>query len=167
MNLLSFMILFTASLLSGQLLHDFHLSKTEVHYNEENESLEISLHIFIDDLELAMIQSGMENPNFSTSKEHIKADSLLGAYLTHHFSVIVDGQKVVFDFLGKEYGEDLTAFWCYLEGQNITSPKKIKLQNRLLLDLFDDQKNVVAFTSAKKKEFMLFDHKKQEATINL
>ena len=166
-TILYFISIFISPLLFNDFFHDFHLSKAEVHYNEQNQSLEISLHIFVDDLELAMIELGMENPNFSTSYEHVKADSLLAAYLADHFSVTVDGHRVNFTFLGKEDGEDLTAIWCYLEGKNIPSPKRIRVQNRLLLDLFDDQKNIVAFTSATKNEFILFDHKKQEITIKL
>ena len=161
--------IFSIVMLPGEtlLLHDFHLSKAEVHYNEQNQSLEISLHIFLDDLEDGMMQIGMENPNFSTSQEHPKADSLLYVYLASHFAAIVDDQKISFDFLGKEDGEDLTAIWCYLEGKNVPPPKKIEIENTILVDLFDDQKNIVAFTSPMKKEFLLFDLKKQKATIKL
>jgi hypothetical protein len=95
------------------------------------------------------------------------ADSLISSYLTHHFNIAVDGRNVEFNFLGKEDSDDLIAIWCYLEGQEIINPKEIKIQNKLLVDLFDDQKNIVSFRSIKKKEFLLFDLKKQEATITL
>jgi hypothetical protein len=161
--------IFTIIMLPAEIdgLHDFHLSKAEVHYNEVNQSLEVSLHLFLDDLEDGMIKNGMENPNFSTSQEHPQADSLLNVYLESHFAAVIDDQKISFTFLGKEDGEDLTAIWCYLEGKNIPPPKKIELENKILVDLFEDQKNIVAFTSKQKKEFLLFDLKKQKATINL
>jgi hypothetical protein len=152
---------------SGAVIHAFHLSKAEVFYNENNRSLEISLHLFIDDLEAAMQNSGIPNPYISTSKEVENADSLISSYLTHHFNIAVDGRNVQFNFLGKEDSDDLIAIWCYLEGQEIINPKEIKIQNKLLVDLFDDQKNIVSFRSIKKKEFLLFDLKKQEATITL
>lgn len=148
-------------------LHDFHLSKAEIHFNAESQSLEISLHLFIDDLELAIRNQGMANPYISTSKETANADSLISVYLNQHFKIEVDGKLVNLHFLGKENSDDLLAIWCYLEGEQIADPRTIKLQNRLLVELFDDQKNIVAFRSARKKEFLLFDARKLEATIVL
>ena len=148
-------------------LHAFHLSKSEIYYNKNNLSFEISLHLFIDDLEEAMKNAGMVNPYISTSKEIPDADSLISVYLDEHFSLIADGQKINFNFLGKEDSEDLIAIWCYLEGEEVENPKEITLQNKLLVEVFDDQKNIVAFRSEKKQEFLLFDIKKQEATIQL
>jgi hypothetical protein len=151
----------------GESMHAFHLSKAEVFYNENNRSMEVSLHLFIDDLEAAMQNSGYPNPYISTSKEVENADSLISHYLTQHFGMAVDGSTVHFDFLGREDSDDLLAIWCYLEGKEISTPKEIKMQNKLLIDLFNDQKNIVSFRSARKKEFLLFDLKKQEATITL
>lgn len=148
-------------------MHDFHLSKSDIHYNEDSHTLEISLHLFIDDLELAIQNQGMDNPFISTSKEVSHADSLIANYLEKHFSVEVNGQKINFNFLGKENSDDLIAIWCYLEGENIPDPQVIKLENRLLIEIYDDQKNIVAFRSTRKKEFLLFDLKRQQATINL
>lgn len=148
-------------------LHDFHLSKSEIFYNKSNKSLEVSLHLFIDDLEMAIQNAGMENPYISTDKEMDSADSVISAYLNQHFSILVDGNRIQFTFLGKEDSNDLIAIWCYMEGENVINPKNITLRNSLLTEVFDDQKNIVAFRSDSKQEFLLFDLKKQEATISL
>lgn len=147
--------------------HDFHLSKSEIFYNRSNQSLEVSLHLFIDDLEAGIQNAGMNNPYISTTKELDAADSLISVYLDQHFSILVDGHRVEFNFLGKEDSNDLIAIWCYLEGENVINPKRVTLQNNLLTEIFADQKNIVAFKSDTKQEFLLFDLKKQEATIDL
>ncbi len=148
-------------------LHDLHLSKAQVHYNVQSESFEVSMHIFIDDLELAMQEANLENPRIATNREHEKADSLIHVYLDKHFSVVADGKKVNFEFLGKEDSDDLLAIWCYLEGTQIPKPDQLSIANRILVDLYDDQKNILAFTSDFRKEFFMFDDKKTELTIDL
>ena len=148
-------------------MHDFHLSKSEVYYNRINQSLEVSLHVFIDDLEVAMQKSGIDQTYIATSKEIENADSLISQYLNDHFSIAVDGRRIQFNFLGKEDSDDLLAIWCYLEGEEVTNPREIQIKNKLLVEVFDDQKNIVAFSSEKKQEFLLFDLKKQVATITL
>ena len=148
-------------------MHDFHLSKSEIFYNSDNQSLEISLHLFIDDLEVAMQNAGMSNPYIATGKEVPDADSLIAQYLNEHFGVLANGEEVRFNFLGKEDSEDLIAIWCYLEGEGVKNPKEITLLNKLLIEVFDDQKNIVAFKSATRQEFLLFDTKKQEAIIQV
>lgn len=147
--------------------HDFHLSKSEVYYNRVNQSLEVSLHLFIDDLEVAMQNAGIDETFIATSKEIENADSLISQYLNDHFSITVDGKEIEFNFLGKEDSDDLLAIWCYLEGEQVTNPREIQIKNKLLVEVFDDQKNIVAFSSEKKQEFLLFDLKKQVATIAL
>ena len=151
----------------GTDLHDFHLSKSEVFYNTVNQSLEVSLHLFIDDLEVAMQNAGIDQTYIATSKEIENADSLISQYLNDHFSIIVDGRQIQFNFLGKEDSDDLLAIWCYLEGEQVANPREIQIKNKLLVEVFDDQKNIVAFSSEKKQEFLLFDLKKQVATIDL
>ncbi len=152
---------------STEVPHDFHVSKTSVHYNNTNQSLEVTLHIFIDDLELAMIAQGMERTFIATAEEHMQADELIHRYLQSVFSVKVNGQPVSFSFLGKEESEDLIAIWCYLEGKDIDEPNEVLIQNSVLTDIYDDQKNMVSFTSDSVRRFFLMDHRVQEAHIKL
>ena len=152
---------------SPSVLHDFHLSKTEVHYNVHNQSLEVTLHIFIDDLELAMGQLGMDSVYISTHRERADADSLIHQYLKTAFAVEVDGQPVTFSFLGKEESEDLIAIWCYLEGLHVSDPKEVVIRNSVLTEIYEDQKNMVSFTTNQIRKFFLMDDEVQEAQIRL
>ncbi len=139
--------------------HDFHMSKTEVHFNEQNKSIEVSLHVFIDDLELAIVSDlpDIDTLYLATSKEHQLADSLIQDYLENHFKVKVDHEIVSFNFLGKEESNDLMAFWCYMEGVGITDPKKLEFENTIFTEIFDDQKNLIVFTAPGQREFFLLD----------
>jgi len=63
--------------------------------------------------------------------------------LEQQFKINVDDQDIKFDFIGKETSEDLAAVWCYLEVPHLKSIKKMTISNSILMDIFDDQKNIV------------------------
>ena len=147
--------------------HDFHMSKAEVNYNADRQSLEVSLHIFIDDLEMAILQSGADSLYLATSKESPQANRQIEKYIEDHFTITIDGQPIDFSFLGKEESYDLIAFWCYLEGTDIKPPHTLDFRNALLTELFDDQKNLIAFTAPGVRKFYLLDTDTSEATLKL
>ena len=154
-------------LLLGSPVHDLHLSKTDIHYNNQTSALEVTMHIFIDDLELAMQQQGMDDLFIATEREHDDADSLIQRYLSTSFEVAINGEKQPFQFLGKEESDDLMAIWCYLEKTEITELHSIAIKNSLLTEIYADQKNMVSFMGNGIKKFFLMDLGSQEAKIEL
>lgn len=123
--------------------HEFHVSKSQIEYNEAQQSLQISMHIFLDDLEIAIEESGGGKHFLCTEKETEDAVTILRKYLTQQFIINVDGTTKSYDFIGKELSEDLAAIWCYLEIKDIQTPTSMEVTNRILMDLYDDQKNIV------------------------
>ena len=124
--------------------HDIHVSISEVRWNEETSSFEVAVKIFIDDLELALKQDGITGLSIGTPKESADAHTHISAYLKKHFKIELDGVVLDHDFLGKEMSEDLQAIWCYIE---IKTPgafvRNVKLTNDILLELYDDQRNIM------------------------
>lgn len=139
--------------------HEFHLSKCEIAFNEEEEALQIILHLFIDDLEAALAENGVKNLYICTDKEHEAAEQYIATYLEQTFVLQVNGEASNYSFLGKEVSEDLQAVWCYLEIENIRNMKELMVRNQILTGLFDDQKNVVSISSSAtgRKGYFLFD----------
>lgn len=125
------------------LAHPFHVSKALVEYNAREKVLQVSMHLFVDDLEEALRQEGAEALYLCTDREAPDADQLLEAYLSRRFSCILDGKPRKFAFLGKEPSEDLLGAWCYLEIASVPPPKKLEIHNSVLTELFEDQKNIV------------------------
>lgn len=148
--------------------HEFHVSKCEVEYVKEERSVQISLQIFIDDLELAMKNAGSENLFLCTKKEHPEANDFIKAYLSTVFKINVDGQEMDYDYLGKEMSEDLAAVWCYLEISNTDINTSFRIENKVLMETFPDQKNLVKVKLSKTtKEHYLFDTKDFSGEITL
>ena len=139
------LLVITFSLLQGKAhAHPFHVSMCEVKYNEEEQSLEIALKIFIDDLDLYFNQTGVSDQYFGAPEELATADSLLNNYITEVFSVQVDGKNKATIYLGKEI--DKGALWAYFEIKNVAPFKIFGCSNSLFFDLFDDQQNIVQLT---------------------
>ena len=147
--------------------HEIHLSKTDIHYNERASSLEVTMHIFIDDLELAMKNQGMVDLFIATERERDGVDSLIQKYLSTSFEVTVNGEKQSFEFLGKEESEDLMAVWCYLERPNIRELHSILIKNSILTEIYSDQKNMVSFQGGGIKKYFLMDGVTQQAELDL
>ena len=138
-------------------LHEFHVSKVQVDYNVAEKAVQISMHIFIDDLEEALRKQGVNALYFCTKKENEKADMHLEAYLHQCFQLEIDGKAVTYEYIGKEPSEDLAAIWCYLEITNIADLQELSISNSVLMEVFDDQKNIIQITkSGKNQGYFLF-----------
>ncbi len=138
------MWLFLQILLALLPAHDFHVSKCLIAYSASDQALQISLHLFIDDLEAALIKGGAPaDLRLCTRAEHEEAETYLQRYLGRHFRLTVNGAAIRPEFLGKEISDDLQAVWCYLEAPVTADLRSLGLTNSLLLDVFDDQKNLV------------------------
>jgi hypothetical protein len=148
-------------------LHEFHLSKSLVNYNAQTKAVEVSLHIFIDDLELAIKGKGKDSLYIATTKEASDADKYIADYVVDQFKVYFEGKELPLTYLGKEVSSDLMAIWCYLEAEQISAPKEVTLINTLLTELYEDQRNLITFTAPRVEKYFLFDKKKNSSTINL
>lgn len=149
------LLLFSNPLADNATLHEFHLSKSLLEYNAAENAIQISMHIFLDDLEEALRQQGKDQLYICTSKESAEAEKHLETYIRDHFKIVVNGQAVEFNFLGKEASEDYQAAWCYIEVENVAELKEIEIVNDLLLEVFEDQKNVVQLIGPNKKRGVL------------
>lgn len=136
--------------------HKFYLSVTHVDYSEKDDSLQITTRIFIDDLEAVLLERYDTETNLATDMETDAAGDLIEKYLHSRFMVRVNGEDRPFQFLGKKYDNDVVV--CYLEVPELGLPrlKSLEVQNDILTDLFEEQKNVVHFQiKGEKKSFVL------------
>ena len=147
--------------------HDIHVSKSEVEYNEAAQAIQISTHIFIDDLELDIYNHlGASNLKIGTEKEADSADYHIYQYLQDYLIFNVNEKPVSYNFVGKELSEDLLAIWVYLEIPEIGGIDSITIQYDVLMELYDDQKNIMSLrTPMDGKSFYLFHSKHKVESV--
>lgn len=130
-----------------------------VEYNEAERALQMSMHIFIDDLEIALAERGADSLFICTRMESPDADKYMARYLEEQIRFVVDGRPVSFTFLGKEVSDDLMAVWCYLEIVDLDPFEQLEVTNRLLLEIYDDQKNIMHIIGPGRREGTLLFRK--------
>ena len=87
------------------------------------------------------------------SEEIIEA---IERYGNQKLSMKVSGNVVKLKFLGKENAKDKLVVWCYLEATGLKNISALDIENIILTELYNDQKNIVDFTvDQKKKHFAL------------
>jgi len=161
-------ILASLGIIASGNLHDFHLSKTEVNYKTDQKALQITLHTFIDDTEKVLKTYEELEYKFFESKEHPATDSIFYSYLLDHLVVKVDGAEVDYYYLGKEQSDDIMGIYAYLEVEGVEAFETIEISNSLLMDIFDDQRNILNFkVDNKSKAFHIFSVEDYSKLIKL
>ena len=126
--------------------HSLHQSTAEAEYNPKTKKLEVSLSIFIDDLELALM-SHSERLMSIDKTPATEFDSQIQAYLAKTFVVSeVTGKNAKIDWVGREIESTKTddpTVTLYFEVPLVACPSGITIQHSVLCDLFKDQTNLL------------------------
>jgi hypothetical protein len=133
--------------------HDYHVSVTQMQYNNSSKTFELSIRIFTDDLEKALgIAHG--NKRFVV-KNGDANDAFVSAYITKNL-MLTNPQKraVPIHYVGKEQEEDVT--WIYVEIPFQLPLSGYFLQNSILTETFDDQVNMTNVTTPAGKKTYLY-----------
>ncbi len=126
-------------------MHKYYVSITEAEYNARSKTFEMSIKFIGHDLEEALETAGAPNLYLGTEKEHEKADYYLNQYINQRFHMVADENSLNFKFIGKEINND-DFIYCFLESNQIESPKKVTIKNTLLTEIFNGQANTVYLT---------------------
>ena len=147
-----------------QKAHDFHTSLTEMRYNAKAKNFEISLRVFTDDLE-KVLSATNQNRKF-TLENNDKNDPLVEAYIRKHFVVVnPKNQKLNINYIGREKEGEAT--WIYLELPVNESINSSKIQNDVLIDMFDDQTNILNIFIQNQKKSYLYNVKNKVFVVEI
>jgi len=144
-------------------IHKFYVSVFIVEYNEINKTLEITTQVFVDDMEMVLRNKNIELDIYSTSD--IISDSLIKDYFKSVFRIKRNSEILEYEFLGKELLDDILN--CYIEVRDINYKDSLIIQNKLLIDLYDSQKNIIHFRGKNENKSFLMNYKKTEIQLNL
>ena len=89
-------------------------------------------------------------------------DELVENSLRKYFHVEINKKIVDFNFLGREYKNDIIQ--CYIEVKIPYNSKRITFRNRMFFNLFDEQQNIIHFKNDDKRESVLL-HSESDSAI--
>jgi len=163
-----YLYLFIVSFFPSDMVHDIHMSKTKIKYVQESDSWQISMRVFIDDLEDVVNERTKVDLKLFSDKENSQADTLLSEYLNEKLVLMIDGEDQKAKWVGKEISEDLEAIWCYLEIESLPLKSNVKVDNNLLQEKFSDQNNIVIVELPnRKKDYFIFFPARELESIDL
>jgi len=116
-----------------------------MNYNPEAKSLEVSIKLFIDDIEDVLELKNDSRFFLCTEKEVTEVNTLLKEYTKKHFQLNSQDNLMTFEYVGKSCEQDY--IYLFLEYKNFDPKVDHSLQNTLLTDDFHEQHNKVNYSS--------------------
>jgi hypothetical protein len=148
----------------AKFVHPFFVSVTEVNYNANTNSLEISCKMFVDDLQKVLRETFKRPVNLSNTKQEADNSKMLNEYISNHLSIGADNKQASLKFIGFEIERE--SVYCYFEADKIAAPKKIVLNNKIMLEYKDEQQNIMHVVIGGNRKSTKTDKQNQQAIIN-
>ena len=149
--------------------HDFHVTHTTFHYNDESKSMEITIKVAIEDLEKSIEnKSTKELDDLSNNHENINSEKLILEYFRNNLTFLLTENTKEFKWVGKETSNNLHDIYLYFEIANFDKNENIEsitIKNTLFLDLYDYQTNIVLIELPERKYNLTFNKDKDIQTI--
>ena len=126
--------------------HDFHFSRTDIRWSPQSQTLQTTVRVFTDDLELAMKNHGELGEGFvlwlGEEREWVGTDTTLLDCSRTHLHVAADSVPVTWQWVGKEVELDVS--YLYLESQFLDSaPQLWQVKHSGMFKEYADQVNEV------------------------
>jgi hypothetical protein len=114
-------------------------------HNKEDSTLEITLKMFADDLEVALLAYDQEDTLWRGQPDRDVLANGVEPYLEEQFAVWINRQKRLVRFLGMEL--DVDVLWCFMEIADVVDLQSVRVFNAVIMDHYDDQVNLVHLES--------------------
>ena|GEM_PF-657605 len=129
-----------------EMSHDFHFSRTDMRWNTDTRTIQTTLRIFTDDLELALRNHRNLPSEFKIwlgdDEEWTSADDAIFDWVEANLTIQLDDSTLAWNWVGKEI--DLDVSYIYLESMPIDARGAIwTVMNRLFFNEYEDQVNEV------------------------
>ena len=123
------------------LIHPFFVSMTDINYNDNNKSLEMSVRIFTDDFENTLRKYHQDKIDILHPANQEQMNVYVKDYIQQHLQMKVDDKAVQLSFVG--YEQQSESIWTYFEVNKVDKVKKVEIVNNLLHDYNTNQINMM------------------------
>lgn len=154
MKLLSSFI-FAFSVIFSSNTHEFYLSVTDIEYIEDEKSLQIISRVFTDDFEDVLNKRYRKDLVLIPGQEKEETGFYVEKYINDKLQISIDRDTQKLNYLGKEYEDDM--IYLYIEIKNVPKFNNIEIENLILTDLFQEQKNMIHFKANDFKQSFILE----------
>ena len=96
-------------------IHKYYISLTKIDYIKESKSVQITMRIFIDDLESTLNKINNKSFELDTKSELEDANIFIEKYLLKQFEVNINGTIRNYKYLGKKYENDVVFLFAEIK----------------------------------------------------
>ena len=144
--------------------HKFYVSTTNVEYVPKKASIQIISKIFIDDIEDVLEERYGIDVHLAEKKEGEKDREYLRKYVFQKLTVFVNGEPAKLTYLGQEYETDVMK--VYIEITGVSDLKSLEIENKVLMDLFDEQQNIIHINTPTKRRSIILKRDNPKGLLN-
>ena len=120
--------------------HKYYVSTSLFNFTEDN-SLEVTLRFFKDDLSVAISNKYLIDNTNDLNLENKIYINKIESYFNSKLNILINNKKIELQLLGLESKNDM--YVCYLEFENLPSFNKLSFENKILFEIFKDQQNII------------------------
>ncbi|PVW17020.1 DUF6702 family protein [Marixanthomonas spongiae] len=154
LNLVILAVLFPLMTASAP-AHKFYVSTTNMEYVPQKKSVQIITRIFIDDIENVLQKRYDPSISIATAKETEKDIEYLKRYLFQKLKIKVNGKPATLKYIGREYDVDIVH--VYIEITDVEPLHSIEIENKVLMDLFTEQQNIIHIKTPETRRSFILD----------
>lgn len=144
--------------------HPFFVSVIDISHNAKDNTAEISVRIFTEDLEQAILQYNKNKINLSAPANKALAEKQLTDYIQKNLHLKINGTAVNFQLIGYEIIKEST--WTYFEVANVKTINKLEVDCSVLYDFEKTQINILHVKSRGKEKSFKLDNPKRSASFD-
>ena len=144
--------------------HAYYVSVSEIYHNPNTNSLEITMKIFIDDIEMAIRKFENSEITISDQGDEEGIKNSLEAYLLDKFQIQINENAVDLKMIGFELEDD--AVLCYIEIDKVKEINTIHIKNSILCEVYEEQINLTHFQYNEQLKSLKTTKTSPDGTIN-
>ena len=149
---------------AGFVAHKFYVSTTKVEYVKERKSIQIISKIFVEDLELVLQERYSSRVQLDPKKETDLDQNYVLNYILQKLKFKINEKEAQLIYIGKEY--DIDILNIYFEIEDVDSLESIRIENKILIDLFPEQQNIIHFSNEKNNRNLILDKNRPNGLLN-
>ena len=131
--------------------HPLHTTLTQLTYNAAERSVYVSMRVFADDFSTAVAR----HSGGRAAADHSVADAAAFAYVAEGLTLIgADGRRLPLQWCGARRTD--IVLWLCLRSPAPDGLDGLQVHNRVLVEMFEDQINIVQATYNGRKQSLLF-----------
>jgi len=131
---------------------------------KEEKVIQIITKIFTEDIEQALQARYSPSISLDSKKETKIDEDFLLRYILQKLKIKVNGKPVALNYIGKKYDIDIAEL--FFEVENISELNSIEIENKVLIDMFPEQQNIIHLKTPKNRRSLILDKENPKGVLN-